>query len=179
MYNLTSALKSNLEQSILFNFFFLRRTSDDFHVLLNLRVVWSPLILWQSSRCSEPQGTSILFKMLHTVAWRFLILIANGVPTISRHSLLLYRYWACRLLSSVVIRFRRLSFTVLVIITRHYSTKSSLLIKLSTVLDKASKHSQSFSINLSRSFCRFNTNAIRFSFFKSLRVFSVWAICVP
>ena len=89
MYNLTPVLKSNLEPSTFFYFFFLRRTSDDFLLLLNLRMVRSPLILWQSSRSSGPQGTSISFKMLHTVAWRFLSLAEPGMPTISRHSLLL------------------------------------------------------------------------------------------
>ena len=140
-------------------------------------MVRSPLILWQSSRSSEPQGTSISFKILHTVAWRFLSSIEAGIPTISRHSLLIYCSWAHRLLSSIVILFRILSFTVLVT-TRDYSTKSSLLDKLSTVLDKVSKHLQNFSINLPLSFCRFNTNAIRFSFFKSLIIFSMWAICI-
>ena len=164
MYNLTPVLKSNLGPSIFFSFFFLCRTSEDFLLLLNLTMVQSPLILWQSSRSSGPQGTSISFKMLHTVAWSFLLSIETGMPTISRHSFLLYCSWACRLYLSVVIWFRRLSFTVLVT-TRDDSIRSSLLDKLLTVLDKVSKRSQNFSINLSRSFCRFNTNAIRFSFF--------------
>ena len=141
IYNLTPALKSNLEPSIFLNFFFSCRTSDHFLLLLNSAMVQLPLILWQSSRSAEPQGTSISFKMLHTVAWRFLSSIETGMPTISRHSLLLYYSWACRLLSSVVIRFRRLSFTVLVT-TRHDSTKSCLLDTLSTVLYKVPKHSQ-------------------------------------
>ena len=115
MYNLTPALISNLEPSVAFKFLFLRRTSDDYFLLLNLTMVRSPLILWQSSRSSGPQGLSILFKISHTVVWRFLSSIETGMPTISIHSLLLYCSWACRLLSSVVIRFRRLSITVLTI----------------------------------------------------------------
>ena len=133
MYNLTPALISNLEPSVAFKFLFLRRTSDDYLLLLNLTMVRSPLILWQSSRSSGPQGLSILFKISHTVVWRFLSSIETGMPTISRHSLLLYCSWACRLLSSVVIQFRKLSITVLVS-TRDDSTRSSLLDKLPTML---------------------------------------------
>ena len=78
MYNLTPVLKSNLGPSIFFSFFFLCRTSEDFLLLLNLTMVQSPLILWQSSRSSGPQGTSISFKMLHTAGWRFLSSTETG-----------------------------------------------------------------------------------------------------
>ena len=104
--NLIPAFKWNLELSIFFNFFFLGRTSDNFRLLRNLPMVRSLLILWQFSRSSEPQGTSISFKMLQTVDWRFFSSIEVVMPKTSIHRLLLYCSWACRILSSDVIQFK-------------------------------------------------------------------------
>ena len=47
------------------------------------------LVLWQSSRFYVPQGTSISFKMLQRVDWRFLSSSEVGMSTTSRHSLIL------------------------------------------------------------------------------------------
>ena len=106
IYNLIPAFKWNLEPSIFFNFSFLRRTSDNFRLLRNLTMVRSLLILWQFSRSSEPQGISVSFKMLQTIDWRFLSSIEDVMLKTSRHPLLLYCSWACRLLSSDVIQFK-------------------------------------------------------------------------
>ena len=176
-YNLTpTALKLNLAPWIFLIFSFHTESQMIFFLFLNLMVVCSPLILWQSSRSSEPQGTPILIKMLHTVYWRFWSSIEVEMPTISRHSLLLIV--PRHIVFHQVVRYDSkdyISFTVLVTTTDD-STRSSLLDKLSTVLDKVSKHSENFSISFSRLFCKFNTKAIRFSIFKSLSFFSVWAI---
>lgn len=107
IYNLIPAFKWNLEPSIFFNFSILRRTSDNFRLLRNLTMVRSLLILWQFSRPFEPQGISVSFKMLQTIDWRFLSSIEDVKLKTSRHPLLLYCSWACRLLSSDVIQFKR------------------------------------------------------------------------
>ena len=174
MYNLTPVLKSDLEPSV-FSFF-----------MHNLR--------WFSSPAKLDDGTATFDSMtILKIFWatRNVYFVQNvtysrleissstevGMPTVSRHSLLLYSFWVCILLSSDMIRFKRLSFTVLVAM-RDNSNWSSVLDKISTVLDKVSKRLQNFSISFSRSFCKCRTKTIRFSFFKSLSVFSVRAICV-
>ena len=72
------------------SFFFLFRTWKDFLQVLNLIMVLSPLIWWQSSILFESQTTSISPKMLQTVYCRFLSLRDDGIPTTSKHSFLLY-----------------------------------------------------------------------------------------
>ena len=128
MYNLIPALKSYSEPSMFFNFFFLRRTSDDFLWQLNLIMVQSPLVLRQSSRLRDHKEHLICSKCYLQPIRDFLSSTKVGMLTISRHSLL-WCSCACRLLSSDVIRSKRLSFTVLVA-TRDDSTWASLFDEL-------------------------------------------------
>ena len=99
----------------------------------------------------------------------------DGIPTRSKHSVLLYCSWVWRPLSSEVTRFNNSLSTVLVT-TRDDPTWVNLLERLSTVGISWPGRWSNIWINLSRSLYKLRTKLVRFPCFKSFSVISVGAI---